>query len=203
YDPAAGTPPGPLAKNLHADFSLPEVDLELWRTDGQPGHPFFQLFEPLAGPPALRETRLHPWVDHTFSSEVAASVLKRLCYRPPRALDYGVVGLIFIRRGPEPAPLLMVPETTGLLWGIGMFAEFPAYARSEAIAIMAEYAEALRPYGGTRYLSGFRPFEGASGKEYYGRHGQRFWETKTRHDHKHLLNAGFFEDEASSREASA
>jgi cytokinin dehydrogenase len=174
-----------------ADLELPARELPTWTANGNPGHPFFRLFDPRPGLTAPATAALNPWVEHIFAPQAAPQALELLLERGPPVLARGSAGVIFVRRNATPAPLFVVPGGD-LLTGIGMFASFAPSERADAGTAMDGYAALMQPLGGKRYLSGYvnhaSPAEWAA---HYGQAWDGFRRAKARYDAGALLNPGF------------
>lgn len=176
---------------IHADLELQPHDTPVWSDDRFSGHVFFRASH--GGNIIGGVNLIRPWMDHIFSSQAIVDVLHVLCHEAPRALDYGTLALTFLRRTDDPAPLLIVPDSQELLWGIGLFPEFPEADREEATLIMTEYSRLLHSFGGMRYLSGFMPFELTPCRQHYGAAWEQFRRAKRHFDPFGLLNSGFID----------
>jgi cytokinin dehydrogenase len=184
---------GAIRAGLHFARELPAQDAPLWTDNGIPGHAFFRLHTGKFWNEAREPTLAHPWVDHVFTPEAAASALAGMLEHPPAVLRMGTVGLIPVASSPNRAPLFAVPPGSGLQIGLGVFPNVPAGFKHEVAALMSAYSQRCCELGGKRYLSGFIDFAGeAAWAEHYG--PERFaWfrEMKQRYDARGLLNPGF------------
>jgi len=176
---------------LHADLELPPRHTRLWRQDGLPGHVFFQTFP--RSQVVADAGELHPWVDHLFRHDLAKDVVEVLRASPHRALDYGTLGLIFVRRGTARAPFFILPDESELTWEVGMFSSFAPKAHALGLSVRQEFVDLLRPFGGKRYLSSFRPFDWLACPDHYGPMWASFVSAKRRFDPRGTLNPGFIE----------
>jgi cytokinin dehydrogenase len=178
--------------DLGADLAFPVQDGLLRPGPAHAPHPFFRLF----GEPPAGTARLHPWVEHLFEGSRARDLLELLLEHPPAALGHGTLRFIFLRRGPTPAPLFRVPPSDGLLWGLGMFTEFPESDRTTARKVMVDYARRMRPFAGIRYPSGFAPFGEATCAFHYGDAWLQYRDWKRRFDPRGVLSPGFIDWDA-------
>jgi FAD/FMN-containing dehydrogenase len=185
-----------MAEGLRATRALPSKDSPVWDASGVPGHIFFRMHTGAAwsdegAPPPM----VHPWVDHMFATETAATILDQLLKSPPSPLRMGTCGIIPVAAAARPAPLFAVPPSAPssprLHIGVGMFPRVPRGLRADAIAAMREYSAALCASGGTRYLSGFVDFDAAQWAAHYGAAWPHAREMKRRYDPQGLLNPGF------------
>jgi FAD/FMN-containing dehydrogenase len=166
---------------LRHGFEAPARRDPTWTRDGVPGHPFFRVYgAPHLSPFGKRDK--HPWVDLLFPLSAAPAALTKLASNVSGVLQHGTSEIIFIRRGPNPAPLLIVPHGT-LIMGLGMFATFEAAEVERAATLMQAYAREMLACGGKRYLSGyFGPQESAEWAEHYGHDWTTFCAAKSRLD---------------------
>jgi FAD/FMN-containing dehydrogenase len=177
---------------MHADYAPRARLVPIWTGSGVPGHGFFHVFGTGAtsdgAPPAL-----NPWVERVFDLETGADALKRLVVLSDAVLDYARVGVIFLRRGTEPAPLFVVPAGD-LLIGVGVFATFRDGDRLRAEAATSDLHEELRRFGGKRYLSGYAARASAvDWAEHFGAAWDGLRSSKVAYDPDHRLNPGFIQ----------
>jgi hypothetical protein len=188
-------PPGQeLIGELGFDEELPALESPLWCESGRPGHMFFWLHA--FAPNAIDEDRatLHPWVDHIFRREAARQVLDEHLRGELNVLSVGTGGLTLIRRGADPAPLFVMPQTDDLAWGLGLFPSAHPFFQKHVLPRMSEYAEYGCAAGGKRYPAGFLELSNTDQwADHYGAIWPLFQQAKRRFDPKHLLNPGFME----------
>lgn len=172
---SGGIPP------LNHGFEAPTRCDPTWTPEGIPGHPFFRVY----GAPHLApggSTSKHPWVDFIFSMSSSSTALATLASNTSGLLQQGTSELIFIRRGTQPAPLLIIPSS-GLTMGLGMFPTFEAKDAERAALVMQAYEREMRACGGKRYLSGyFGEQASADWSEHYGEMWPGFCAAKARFD---------------------
>jgi cytokinin dehydrogenase len=173
---------------LHHGFEAPARLDPTWTPAGLPGHPFFRVY----GAPHLKPggaSNRHPWVDVIFDLSSAPAALSKLARNPGGLLQQGTAEIIFMRRGSNPAPLLITPGG-GLSMGLGMFSTFEAADSVRAVSIMQSYAGEMLACGGKRYLSGyFAHRECAYFAEHYGETWATFCAAKARFDPEHRFQS--------------
>jgi cytokinin dehydrogenase len=138
---------------LHASYEPPRQRHPTWTPDGFPGHSFFRAF----GAPhlvAAGSQPKNPWVDFVYPMSSASAALATLAQNPSQVLHHGPAVLIFVSRGPNPAPLLVTPED-GLVMGLGVFPTFAKDDSERAADSMQSYARTMAGCGGKRYLCGY------------------------------------------------
>lgn len=174
--------------SLHHDFEAPTRCDPTWTPAGNPGHPFFRVYgAPHLDPGGTRNR--HPWVDVIFPLSAAPAALSRLALNPSGLLQQGTSEIIFLRRGPDPAPLLITPPD-GPAMGLGMFPTFGAADTARAASVMQSYAHEMLNCGGKRYLSGyFGGQESADWAEHYGEMWPTFCAAKLRFDPGHRFES--------------
>jgi cytokinin dehydrogenase len=176
---------------LEFDEELPVRDAPLWHSSGIPGHVFFRLFAPNPGSLDADPTTFHPWIDHIFDRDAAASMLREHLDGKLPILTLGTNALIFIRRARNAAPLFVAPQASGLLWGLGMFPSLPPHMAAGTLPGIVSYARHGQILGGKRYLSGYLDFADASDwAEHYGREWTVFSRAKKHFDPLGVLNPG-------------
>jgi hypothetical protein len=166
---------------LHPGFEPPVRRDPVWTPDGLPGHPFFRVVG-IPHEASLDGQRVHPWVDFFYPMGLVSTALARLASNPNRLIHQGPAEMIFVRRGPDPAPLLVTPNA-GLVVGLGMFPGFPADDIDRSADVMLAYARDMLACGGKRYLSGyFGRTEVADWATHYGNAWSGFCAAKSQHD---------------------
>lgn len=166
---------------LHHGFEAPARRDPTWTPSGMPGHPFFRVYgAPHLAPGGHRNK--HPWVDVIFPLSAAPAALGKLASNPSGLLHRGTAEIIFIRRSPNPAPMLITPHG-GLAMGLGMFPTFGAEDSARAASVMQSYAREMLACGGKRYLSGYFGAQGSpEWAEHYGETWPTFCAAKTQFD---------------------
>jgi FAD/FMN-containing dehydrogenase len=174
--------PAPTLPALHHSYEPPLQSNATWTSDGCPGHPFFRVFGGDGGALTWGQ-RKHPWVDFLYPFSAAPTALSALAGNANQLLRRGTSEIIFVRRGANPAPLLVTPEDDDLFMGLGMY---PAFADEEAETVartMQSYARTMAACGGKRYPCGyFGPTETADWAAHYGPAWSRFCTAKKRYD---------------------
>lgn len=173
---------------LHHAYEPPLKRTATWSRDGCPGHPFFRVFGNSGG--AAGPSRKNPWVDFLYPVSMAPSALATLAADPEHLLRNGPTELMFVRRGANPAPLLVTPAGDDLVVGVGKYATFTAEDAVTAAETMGRYARAMATAGGKRYLCGyFGPTEASDWAEHYGPVWSWFCAAKTERDPKHRFGS--------------
>ncbi len=165
---------------LHHGFEPPARRDPTWTPDGIPGHSFFRVY----GTPHLAPStsmQKHPWVDLLYPLSAGPNALATLVANPNRLLHQGSAELIFVRRGANPAPLLVTPASQ-LSMGLGMFATFSADDAERAGTVMRGYAREMIACGGKRYLSGYFDPNSMDWANHYGDAWSSFCAAKSRYD---------------------
>jgi FAD/FMN-containing dehydrogenase len=176
---------------MHADFAPRPRRMPIWTASGVPGHGFFHVFGAQASGGAA--PAFNPWVERVFDLETGADALERVAALADAVLEYAKVGVIFLRRTAEPAPLFVVPAGD-LLVGIGVFATFHDGDRSRAEAAASNLHEELGHFGGKRYLSGYAARASvAEWEDHFGAAWDGFRSSKVEYDPDHRLNPGFIQ----------
>lgn len=175
----------------HHSFEAPRRRDVTWPAGGNPGHPFFRVQGAL--PPARPVTppAKNPWVDFLFPMRGRASQLAALVASTSDLIKLGSAQIAFVRRGANPAPLLVTPAPE-LSLGLGMFPTFAAEDAEKASHVMQNYARDMRAAGGARYLSGY--FEGLTAAdlgEHYGPAWPHFCAAKQLYDPDHRFESRF------------
>jgi FAD/FMN-containing dehydrogenase len=171
---------------LHAAYEPPAQRSPTWTRDGAPGHHFFRVFG--AGSPAEEASRLHPWVDVLFPFSSGAASLAAFADNANDLLLRANAALIFVRRGPVPAPFLVVPEEPGsdLAVGLGLYPSFAEEQVDEAARAMQSFARGMLEACagvGKRYPCGyFGEAELNDWAFHYGPQWLALCEAKERHD---------------------
>jgi cytokinin dehydrogenase len=159
-----------------------------WTADGCPGHQFFRIFGAAhRGPGSPR--RKNPWVDVLYPLASVPAALGTLAGSPDRLLEKGPAQLIFVRRGADPAPLLVTPDDD-LVAGLGAFPTFADEDGERAGLVMQRYARDMLARGGKRYLCGyFGSTEVSDWVAHYAGAWGAFSAAKRKHDPSSLLTS--------------
>lgn len=156
-----------------------------WRSDGNPGHPFFRRFAKQGG-----EVMHNPWADYVCMPRAAGELLTEVTAEPAVAARGGVCGAVLnIAPHTNRAPLVM-PSSSEPLVLLGLFPESSKPALPDALARIAQHNTRASALGAKRYLSGFlNDWKAPEWSDHFGAALPWFRQMKSRFDPQGLLNS--------------